>query len=53
MKNYQTKLNKLDKELNYLPLHRQVTTINQIIASLERKKFYQNLQMNLAFYLIA
>lgn len=38
MKNYQTKLNKLDKELNYLPLHRQVTTINQIIASLERKK---------------
>lgn len=49
MKNYQTKLNKLDKELNYLPLHRQVTTINQIIASLERKKILSKSPDELGF----
>lgn len=27
MKKYQNKLNKLDKELNYLPLHEQVIAI--------------------------
>ena len=34
MKKYQNKLNKLDKELNYLPLHEQVIDINNIITNL-------------------
>ena len=49
MKNYQTKLNKLDKELNYLPLHRQVTTINQIIARVVRGKILSKSPDELGF----
>jgi len=41
MRKYQNKLNKLDKELNYLPLHEQVIAINNIITNLENGKILQ------------
>ncbi len=53
MKQYQIKLNQLDRELNYLPLHRQVDIINNIIANIQQKRFYQNHLIHLDFYLIA
>ena len=42
MKQYQIKLNQLDRELNYLPLHRQVDIINNIIANIQQKKILYN-----------
>lgn len=49
MKKYQNKLNKLDKELNYLPLHEQVIAINNIITNLEKGKFLQKSPNSLGF----
>lgn len=49
MKKYQNKLNKLDKELNYLPLHKQVIAINNIITHLEKGKILQKSPNSLGF----
>lgn len=49
MKKYQNKLNKLDKELNYLPLHEQVIAINNIITNLEKGKILQKSPNSLGF----
>ena len=49
MKKYQNKLNKLDKELNYLPLHEQVIAINNIITHLEKGKILQKSPNSLGF----
>ena len=49
MKKYQNKLNKLDKELNYLPLHEQVIVINNIITHLEKGKILQKSPNSLGF----
>lgn len=49
MKKYQNKLNKLDKELNYLPLHEQVIAINNIITNLENGKILQKSPNSLGF----
>lgn len=49
MKKYQNKLNKLDKELNYLPLHEQVIAINNIIINLEKGKILQKSPNSLGF----
>ncbi len=49
MKKYQSKLNKLDKELNYLPLHEQVIAINNIITNLEKGKILQKSPNSLGF----
>ena len=49
MKKYQNKLNKLDKELNYLPLHEQVIGINNIITNLENGKILQKSPNSLGF----
>lgn len=49
MKKYQIKLNNLDKELNYAPLHEQVTIINNTIAELEKGKILQKSPNSLGF----
>lgn len=49
MKKYQNKLNKLDKKLNYLPLHEQVIAINNIITNLEKGKILQKSPNSLGF----
>ena len=49
MKQYQIKLNQLDKELNYLPLHKQVNIINNIIANLQQKKILPKSPNSLGF----
>ena len=47
MKQYQIKLNQLDRELNYLPLHRQVNIINNIIANIQQKKIFVDCKIKL------
>ena len=49
MKQYQIKLNQLDKELNYLPLHKQVNIINNIIANLQKKEILPKSPNSLGF----
>ena len=49
MKKYQNKLNKLDKELTYLPLHKQVIAIDNIITNLENGKILQKSPNSLGF----
>lgn len=49
MKQYQIKLNQLDRELNYLPLHRQVDIINNIIANIQQKKILPKSPNSLGF----
>lgn len=49
MKKYQKKLNKLDEELDYLPLHEQVVAINNVIATLEKGKILQKSPNSLGF----
>lgn len=49
MKKYQIKLNELDKKLAYLPFHKQVSTINRVITSLEEGKILPKSPDSLGF----
>ena len=43
------KRQQLDRELNYLPLHRQVDIINNIIANIQQKKILPKSPNSLGF----